>query len=143
MKIKSEDDANRVAYLGFIQGVINRMASASVTCKGFSATVFAGMLAVAIASGVLSRSGILLVALLVVILFAAFDCYYFYQEKQYRLLYDRVLRGEHAIDFDMRPPKFDGVKPVDALKSFAVFLFYIPLIVVLLTVVILTAIGIV
>ena len=141
MENKPTKSDDQIAYLSLVQGVINRMASSSVTCKGFSATVFAGVLAVAIAAGISSRPVILLVALFVIVLFATFDCYYFYLEKQYRLLYANVLKGEHEVDFEMSPPTYEVVTVLSTLKSPAILWFYTPLIFILLFSAVLVLLG--
>ena len=120
---------NVVSYLGFIQGVINRMASVSATIKGLSMTVFAGVIAIVFAVGLGEAGGLNKIIALVVVLAAVlvcggFDTYYFYEEKQYRELYSRVLSGEHECNFDMRPPKYKEITPWDAIKRFPIWAFY-------------------
>lgn len=45
-------------------------------------------------------------------------------EIRYRKLYTMVLDGTHPIDFDMRNDKSIIVKPIEVLKSKAVWPFY-------------------
>ena len=125
-------DESAQSYLGLIQGVINRMASTSATFKGFSATLFAGVLALAISSNAQSRFLAIWAAVAVITLFLLFDWYYFYMERQYRVLYDEVRTGKHPCDFDMKPPKYSSVTRCNTFFNFSLLCFYPPLLVFLL-----------
>ena len=132
-----------IAYLGMIQGVINRMASVSATFKGLSATLFAAVIAVVIATDADNRLISVAVVGLAVALFAFFDWYYLYQEKQYRELYENVLDGQHDCDFDMSPPKYEKVTRLSSLKSFSLWAFYLPIFIMLLVFSLLACFGLI
>jgi hypothetical protein len=111
-------------YLSLIQGVINRMASSSVTIKGFAATIFAGVLAIFISNHSNQSMLALLIAIVAILVAFLFDWYYFYHEKQYRLLYDEVRVGVHPCNFEMGSPKYAQIKRRNALKSFSLWAYY-------------------
>lgn len=66
------------------------MASVSATFKGLSATLFAAIATVVITVGVNNRLIAIVAVWATIALFSIFDWYYFYQEKQYRKLYEEV-----------------------------------------------------
>ena len=115
---------DRNSYLALIEGVINRLASTSAAFKGISITLFAGVLAVVFSLDGGGRSLILAMTCIGLMLCAGFDCWYFSMEIRYRKLYTMVLDGTHPIDFDMRNDKSIIVKPIEVLKSKAVWPFY-------------------
>lgn len=114
----------QMSYLGLIQGVINRMATCSAAIKGFAATIFAGVLAIVVSNGSSIRWIAILIAMLAVALSFLFDWYYFWQEKQYRKLYDEVRLGCHDCNFDMAPPKYKQIRIRSALKSLSLVPYY-------------------
>lgn len=111
-------------YLSMIQGVINRMAASSVTVKGFAATIFAGVLAIVISSGVNHKILALSIAMAVILISAIFDCYYFKLEKEYRQMFEDVRSGNRECDFDLTPQKNDGITIVSVIKSWALWGYY-------------------
>lgn len=115
-----------------IQGVINRMASVSATFKGLSATLFAAIVTVVITAGVNNRLIAIVAVWVTIALFSIFDWYYFYQEKQYRKLYEEVKNSCHECNFDMQPPKYSEITKRSSLKSISLVAFYTPLFIVLL-----------
>ena len=140
---ENQIDNNSIAYISLVQGVLNRMASVSATFKGFSATAFAGVVAIVIATEANGKVWAFLCALVAVVVFALFDWYYFYQEKQYRLLSEKILSGEKECDFNLLPPKYDEISPLKALKSFSLWAFYGVLLVALVVFVLLAATGVI
>lgn len=124
MKEKADLDACQMSYLSLIQGVVNRMAASSVTIKGFAATIFAGVLAIVITGQSAYKVMALLVAVIAMAVAFLFDWYYFYQEKQYRELYNRVLDGSHACDFVMHAPGYKQITRRGSLKSFSLWAYY-------------------
>lgn len=81
----------RIAHLGFIQGVINRMGLNSFLAKGWTATMTAAVFTL---SDRENDQRFILVSLFVVAVFWALDAYYLQQEKIYRKLYGKVASGE-------------------------------------------------
>lgn len=123
-----ETDSSKIAYLQMIQSSIDRMATASAVFKGFYATIIAGISA---ASFTEINKWVLLLSIAPVICFFVLDVYYLQLEKRFRALYNMVRTGRHEIDFDLNPPKAkilkgEGVSIGCCMKSFSVFLFYLP-----------------
>lgn len=116
---------DKTAYLAQIQGVINRMASVSATCKGFSATMFAGTVAVILSVGDLNRALALVVTVIPVSIFAFYDTYYFIKELQYRDLYGDVLDDVKPADFSMTVGRIGLPLVKRAVKSKSIWLFYL------------------
>lgn len=133
----------KIVYLAQIQGVINRMASVTATCKGFTATIFAAVVAIVLSGGDSNRVLALAISLIPVLLFAFYDAYYFAKELQYRDLYSEVLSGEHVVDFDMRVGKVTNKIRSRVVKSISIWLFYILFLVAYLVLFILMSTGVV
>lgn len=83
----------KIAHLGFIQGVINRMANNSFLLKGWAITIVAAAFSI-----YEKKPDILWAAYIPVILFCLLDGYFFYQEKLYRKLYEKVSNDEGSIN---------------------------------------------
>ena len=128
MKIESYLSA-KYAYLGLIQGVINRLASTSAAFKGFAIALAAGILAIESAISASFHIPLLAIAFIGIATIGCFDCWYFLMEKRYRSLYDSVRKDEHAVDFDMSHPMKDKISPWQALKSPSIWLFYLAIII--------------
>ena len=92
-------------HLEFIQAVIFRHARTSFVLKGWSVTVVAVVFLLAVRGPDSARA--MAVGLLPAAMFWGLDAYYFWQERQYRALYDHVRRsGTHSSDrftLDARP----------------------------------------
>jgi hypothetical protein len=84
---------NRLAHLGMIQGVINRMAGTSFILKGWSVTLVAAMSALAADN---SRQAFAYLALLPALVFWGLDAYYLRQERLFRKVYDAVRTAEQG-----------------------------------------------
>lgn len=117
--------SEKIAYLAQIQGVINRLASVAVTCKGFTATIFAAVVAIILSGADANRVLALAMSLLPVVVFAFFDMYYFAKELQYRQLYDAVLSDRHEIDFDMCVGKVTSEVRLMVVRSISIWSFYL------------------
>lgn len=111
-------------YLSMIQGVINRMAASSVTVKGFAATIFAGVLAIVISSGVNHQILALSIAMAMILVSAIFDCYYFKLEKEYRQMFEDVRLRNRECTFDLTPQKYDDITIVSVLKRWTFWSYY-------------------
>lgn len=107
-----------------IQGIVNRMASSSVAVKGFAATIFAGILAIVISSGIEHQILALLIAAIIILVSAVFDGYYFLLEKKYRRMFDEVRVGDRQCNFDLKPQKYDDIKPILVIKSWVLWCYY-------------------
>lgn len=115
----------KIAYLAQIQGVINRMSTAALACKGFIATIFAAVVAIVLSGGNANGAFALAMSLVPVVLFAFFDMYYFAKELQYRDVYNEVLADKHEVDFDMRVGKVESRIRSRVVKSISIWPFYL------------------
>ena len=120
------DNANKIAYLGFIQDVINRMGSNSFLVKGFAITLISALVA--------TLNGKYFFILILTILFWIIDTYYLYQERLFRNLYKNVINGIEPDDsFSMNAQKYKN--EVDDFFSVMISkplsFFYISLIIIL------------
>ncbi len=77
----------KIAHLGFIQGVINRMGSNSFLLKGWSVTLVAAVFAL---SSKDADQRFVLLAYFPVIVFWMLDAYFLHQERLFRKLYEKV-----------------------------------------------------
>ena len=85
-----EDKINldaKIAHLGFIQGVINRMGANSFLLKGWSITLMAAVFAL---SSKDADQRFVLLAYFPVIVFWVLDAYFLHQERLFRKLYEKV-----------------------------------------------------
>lgn len=104
-------DSNRIAYLGMIQGIINRMAGNSGIMKGFAATTVAAMYGMCVAGGI--KWYYLSTAFIPLIAFIVLDIYYLRSERRYRNLYNLVAEKEIPpvlLYLNLRHPYFDKFK---------------------------------
>ena len=81
---------DKIAHLGFIQGVINRMGNNSFLVKGWTVALVAAILALSSNS---INANFVAVALFPVFVFWALDAYYLRQERLFRKLYESVSNG--------------------------------------------------
>ncbi|MFQ6322643.1 hypothetical protein [Lactococcus garvieae] len=102
-----EEQENKRFHLQIIQNTIDRMASNSFIIKGWSLTAFGGLFTVYIANQHTNWSyNLLWLALICAIIFWGHDTYYLRIERQYRSLYnDVVKKDDKEIDFLMTPPE--------------------------------------
>jgi len=82
---------DKIAHLGFIQSIINRMATNSFLIKGWCITLVAAMFAL---SSKDSNIQFVILVLFPTIAFWLLDTYFFYQEKLFRWLYEEVAVGK-------------------------------------------------
>ncbi|OII07913.1 HIT family protein [Curtobacterium sp. MCBA15_005] len=133
LPVSSPED--RRQHLGFIQGVISRMASASASAK----TWLLPIMTAAYAYAFVQRSWpIAVLGIAAVAVFALLDANYLKQERSFRTLYDHVARGGPVPPFSMNPTV---ASPADRTKvnywpdpqdwkSWAIAPFYLPLLLV-------------
>lgn len=89
----------KLKHLEFIQGVVNRLASASFRVKGWSVVLVSALL---VLSERAESFELGFVALLPVVILWGLDGYYLAEERLFRQLYDQVReRQEDDIDFSM------------------------------------------
>lgn len=87
----------KIAHLGFIQGVINRMGSNSFMIKGWCISLIVVILALSNDTYKINLSVIFLVAFPLII-FWWLDTFFLRQEKMYRKLYEDVANGDVSSD---------------------------------------------
>ncbi len=89
----------KLKHLEFIQGVVNRLASASFRMKGWSVVLASALLVLGAQVGSVELG---IVALVPVLVFWGLDGYFLSQESLFRKLYDAVRkRKEGNINFSM------------------------------------------
>lgn len=89
----------KLKHLEFIQGIVNRLASASFQMKGWSVVLVSALLVLGVQVGSIKLG---VVSLVPVLVFWGLDGYFLSQEKLFRKLYDAVRkRKEENIDFSM------------------------------------------
>ena len=94
------DDYSRLEHLKLVQGVISRMGQNSFTLKGWSVTLVAALMALAVNS---HRRSYALLALFPGAVFWGLDAYYLWQERRFRDVYNEVCAGKRAT-YSLAPP---------------------------------------
>lgn len=96
-------DEKKIAYLGFIQAIVSRMANNAFAVKGWSISISTAIIAAGIA---LQSWQIITLTILPIILFVFLDSYFFIQEKNYRDLFNkkRNQNFDEADQFNLSPP---------------------------------------
>ncbi len=125
------DSPAAVAHLTLLQGVINRLANNSASCKTWCLVIVSALLSLA---GATHASGIVTFALVPVVIFGCLDGMYLAQERAYRSLYTRVSQAirdgsyARADTYELRapPPGFTGF--ISALASWSIYPVYLGLI---------------
>jgi len=120
-----------MVHINLLQGIINRLANNSASCKTWCLTLVAALLSLAGATHV---PGIVTFALVPVVIFGFLDAMYLAQERSYRDLYTRMIdairKGSYALGnvYEARAElDFSGF--VSALASWSIFPVYLSLIV--------------
>jgi hypothetical protein len=120
------------AHLGIIQNVVQRMAANSAGCKTWCVTIVAAILVLIADKG---KPQLVLLAVLPILIFGALDVYYLHLEKGFRTSYNDFITKVHERKLqasDLYSLVATGSTKrlvIDALKSFSVWGFYVPLLV--------------
>lgn len=94
----------KLKHLELIQGVINRLSTNSFLLKGWSVVLVSALFALAAHE---SRAAFAYLAFIPAIVFWGLDGYFLWQERLYRVLYDRVRSQPNSeIDFSMDTRSF-------------------------------------
>jgi hypothetical protein len=125
------DDSNKIAYLQMIQNVIGRMSSGSLIIKGFTATVFSGILIILFSKNNICES---IWLILPIFFFGAIDIYYFKLEKAYRKLYEEICQSDKLIDYSLKINRYKNSKEhktraLDCIKAPCIWAFYVPIVI--------------
>lgn len=119
----------KIAHLGFIQGVINRMGSNSFAAKGWCVVIIAALIALVSSK---TTGGFIGFSLVTIILFWGLDAYFVRQERMYRDLYKSVVANDASIpEFSMETEEKFGTNTslVKAMRSETLLYFYTPFVV--------------
>ena len=131
----TEESASVQSHLQIMQGVIQRMASNSTSCKAWCITIVSAIL-VLIADK--NKPELALLAMVPTALFMALDAYYLALEKGFRESYNEFIKKIHSNQLTSEDlfailPKGKMVKHrIKAFMSFSVWWFYLALIAVIL-----------
>lgn len=94
----------KIAHLGFIQGVINRMGNNSFLIKSWAITLVAAIFALSAEN---SNTKFTYISFFPMILFWWLDAFFLHQEKLYRKLYEKVANNtEPSAEFSMNAYKY-------------------------------------
>lgn len=115
-----------IAHINLIQGIINRLAGNSSSCKTWCITLVSALLSLA---GATHTPTIATVTLVPLVIFGFMDTLYLTQERAYRGLYTRVVlkvRGQQyqlGDAFDAAAP-FHWVSALKSVKSWSIYPVY-------------------
>ncbi len=129
MPINAESSAVQ-SHLTILQGVIQRMAENSRSCKVWCVTLVSAILVLVARTGEPRHA---LLALAPVMLFLLLDAYYLALERAFRKSYESFIAKLHK--GGLEPDDLYAVKPIGmgvrlvgaCLRSFSVWLFYVVL----------------
>jgi len=111
------DNAGAIAHINLIQGIINRLANNSASCKTWCLTLVGALVSLAGATRV---AGIITFALLAVLIFAFLDSMYLAQERSYRELYARISAKIRDRSYGLQDA-FEARAPLKKTSAFAAF----------------------
>jgi hypothetical protein len=124
---------NKIEHLKLVQATITRMAANSFLLKGWTVTLVAALFAFGAKE---ADRVFVVIAWVPVLVFAALDSFYLWQEKLFRALYDDVAQRPADGDpwnFTMDPRPFKATKRWrNALKSGTIWGYYGPVALLLL-----------
>lgn len=124
---------NKRKHLGFIQGVINRMAGNLFFLRGWTITLVAALFALFVKD---ANPDYIFVVYFPVTIFWILDGYFLSQERLFRALYNHVRKlDEKEIDFSMDTSKYKKDEKnswISSMFSSTLLFFYIPLIAIML-----------
>jgi hypothetical protein len=116
----------RVKHLEMLQAVISRIAGQGATLKNYCITLTTAVCGFAIT---LEKPLVTLLALFPVTIFALLDAQYLRMERRFRVLFDRVrLENWGTVpSFEISSKSAPDVSYWDVLRSWSIFIFYAPL----------------
>lgn len=126
----------KIKHLEMIQSIITRMAQNSFMVKGWALTLVVALFAFVPKVECL----FIPLAIIPILLFTCLDALYLQSERRYRKLYDIVRnKDESEIDFDLKLSnecKHKNNRYISCLLSKSIILFYAPLIIVVICIII-------
>jgi hypothetical protein len=96
----ASNDYSLLEHLKLVQGVISRMGQNSFALKGWSVTLVAALMALAVNT---QRRSYALLALFPSAVFWGLDAYYLWQERRFRDVYNEVCAGKRKT-YSLAPP---------------------------------------
>lgn len=129
-RIYSDDSPAVQAHLEILQGIIQRMASNSASCKSWCITLVAGVLVLVADKGVPKYA---LIAIIPTFLFLVLDTYYLALEEQFRGSYNEFIgklhEGKIVVNdvYSVAPRGSLARTFFQALGSFSIWPFYLTL----------------
>jgi len=136
----SEFGEEKIIYLGMVQNTIDRMSANSAILKGFAATVVTGIFAISFTD---ISKWVLLLSIIPVFSFLSLDLYYLALERRFRYLYNLICDSKKVVNFSMETeiPKDEqpnaNARLRDCFLSPSIWLFYSPIIMVVVSIIIL------
>lgn len=121
----------KIAYLQLLQEPIGRMSSTSAIFKGFSAAIVSGIAAL---SFVEINRWVLVLAFLPLLCFAFMDCYYLWEERKFKYIYEQVRTDKRSIDYSLsiqlnrEERKAARMTIGKIITSISIWPFYVPVI---------------
>ena len=91
------DNPAVIAHVNLLQGIINRLAGNSSSCKTWCLALVSALLSLA---GATHNPAIVTFALVPVVIFGFVDMMYLAQEKAYRDLYDKIVKAVRDGSYD-------------------------------------------
>lgn len=134
------DSPSVTSYLTILQGVINRMAGNSASCKTWCITLVSAIVVIVADKG---KPNYVWISVVPIVLFLVLESYYLALERQFRDLYNDFIRKLHfgtaSVDdvFFVAPRSGAGATSFGILKaacSIAIWPFYVLLALMLLVV---------
>jgi hypothetical protein len=128
----NESSPSIQTHLQIIQNVIERMSGHSASCKTWCVTLVSALLVLIADKG---KPELMWLALLPTVIFCGLDVFYLAQEKGYRNSYNAFIRKLHAKKltasdlYSMKPSKDQSNLQLEALTSYAIWGFYVPLVI--------------
>ena len=131
------DSPSVQSHLTMLQGIIERLASNSASCKTWCVSLVS---AIAVVAAQASKVELIFVAVLPIVVFAVLDAYYLGLERRFRLSYEGFVRKLHEgtariDDVFVVAPKASlagfSREVFQAFSSFSIWPFYIGLALVL------------
>ena len=140
-----DSEEKRIMYLQMIEGIIDRLSNKSGNVKGFAVTVVAGVTALSFKD---TSPYVLLLSFLTVVLFLWMDLYYLGMERKYRFFYKQVCDGrevDFSLSLDLKESEVYEAKAtkLQCLTSQSIYYFYIPLGILMATILILKFKGVI
>jgi hypothetical protein len=124
------DNPAAIAHINLIQGIINRLANNSASCKTWCLVIVSALLSLAGATHV---QGIVTFALVPVVIFGFLDAMYLAQERAYRSLYSRIAQAirdgsyVRADIYELRTPPLGFTSFISACASWSIYPVYLGL----------------